>query len=300
VEDRLMPILILLLWIGATLGWWAFAFMPLPARPPEWLEAARFVCFGSMESGWPEPSGWILLVVAPATLLAGIVALWRDDLAAAARRLARRPAAQALVAMLALVVVVEAGWVAAKLRTARRIATADVAAAPAALPADYPRLTATAPDFTLIDQHGDTISLGRFRGRPLVLTFVFAHCRTMCPTLVETVKRASAGARPSEALLVTLDPWRDTVGTLPAIARQWNVPDGVHVLSGRRVEDVLAVVRAYEVPFERDEKTGDVTHPGLVFVIDGDGRLAFTFNNPPVAWVRDALDRLAGLDRNLG
>jgi protein SCO1/2 len=297
-----VPVVALLLWIVATLSWWAFAFAPLPASPPEWLEAARSVCFGAMESGWPEPSGWILLIVAPGTLLVPIVALWGNELVAAARRLARRRTGQALVALVLLAVAVEGTWVAAKLRAARRIATAGGAVLdrPAALPRDYPRRTAMAPDFALVDQHGDTIALHRFRGRPLVLAFVFAHCQTMCPLLVETVKGAARGPRPGAALLVTLDPWRDTVGTLPAIARRWDVPRGVHVLSARRVDDVLGVVSAYDVPFQRDEKTGDVAHPGLLFVIDGDGRLAFTFNNPPLAWVTEALHRLGEPDRRRG
>jgi cytochrome oxidase Cu insertion factor (SCO1/SenC/PrrC family) len=285
---------VLCLWVATTLSWWAFAFLPLPANPPEWLEAARYACFGPMESGLPGPAGFILLVVAPATLLVAIVALWGADLAPSVRRLARRRAGQALLAALALAVVVEGAWVATKVRAAQRTASAAFAVAelPAELPRDYPRQTAAAPDFALVDQHGDTISLGRFKGRPVVLTFVFAHCRTLCPTLVETLKRAAPGATPAAVLLVTLDPWRDTVGTLPGMARQWDVPRGFHVLSARRVDEVLSVVTAYGVPFERDDKTGDVVHPGLVFVVDGDGRLAFTFNNPPVAWVREALDRL--------
>jgi protein SCO1 len=296
-----MAAVALLVWLASVLSWWAFAFMPLPSGTPEWLEAARYVCFGSMDSGLPEPAGWILLVVAPVTSLAPMVALWGWDLVRSVRRLAGGRAGQALLAVLACALLVEGTWVAAKLRTAQRVASAGAAApdVPGELPRDYPVQAAIAPDFSLVDQHGETISLSRFSGRPVVLTFVFAHCQTMCPVLIETIKHASAGAAPSEALLVTLDPWRDTVSTLPAIARHWNIPPGFHVLSARRVDDVLGVASAYNVPFERDEKTGDVAHPGLVFVIDARGRLAFTFNNPPVAWVREALDRLGRSDRRV-
>jgi hypothetical protein len=64
------------------------------------------------------------------------------------------------------------------------------------------------------------------------------------------------------------------------------------VLSSRRVDDVLRVVDRYGVTSSRDERTGDILHPGLVFVIDADGRLAYTFSNPPAAWVREGLRRL--------
>jgi len=84
----------------------------------------------------------------------------------------------------------------------------------------------------------------------------------------------------------------ETVSALPAAARHWELPASFHFLSARKADDVLRVVRAYEVPFERDDKTGDVSHPGLVFVVDADGRLAYTFNNPSPAWIRDALGLL--------
>jgi hypothetical protein len=46
------------------------------------------------------------------------------------------------------------------------------------------------------------------------------------------------------------------------------------------------------VTFTRDERTGDIAHPGLVFLIDADGGLAYTFSNPSPAWVREGLRRL--------
>ncbi len=289
-----MPAFVLLLWVTSTLFWWAFAFMPLPSNPPEWLEAARYVCFGPMDSGLPAASGWMLLVLAPAMSLGAMVALWGRELVTSVHRLARSRAGQAMVAVLAVAVVVEGTWVAGKLRTASHVASAD-ASRPGllgALPPHYPRQTAVAPDFTLVDQHGDTIALSRFKGRPVVVTFVFAHCQAMCPLLVQTIKSASPGAVPPPVLLVTLDPWRDTPSMLPAVARQWDMPRTFHVLSSRSVEGVLNVIRAYEVPFARDERSGDIAHPGLVFLVDAEGRLAYTFNNPSVAWVREALKRL--------
>jgi cytochrome oxidase Cu insertion factor (SCO1/SenC/PrrC family) len=93
-------------------------------------------------------------------------------------------------------------------------------------------------------------------------------------------------------LLVTLDPWRDTPSALPGIARRWELPDGFHVLSSRAVGDILEIVERYGVSFTRDDRTGDIVHPGLVFLVDADGRLAYTFNNPSPAWVREALRRL--------
>ena len=274
----------------AVLGWWAFAFLPLPSAPPAWLAAARVACFGAMERGLPDASGWMMLALAPAGLLAAILVIWSGDLASVLRA-ARSRAGLVIVTVFALAAVVEGGWVVDRLhaaRTAEAWTPSPLDDGP--LPAAYPRETRPAPDFTLLDQHGAALSLAGLGGRPVVVTFVFAHCQTMCPFIVATLKRAVPSG--AAVLLVTLDPWRDTPSALPGIAARWELPDHFHVVSARSVPDVARVAAAYGVSSARDERTGDIVHPGLVFVIDADGRLAYTFSNPPADWVRDALARL--------
>jgi protein SCO1/2 len=284
---------VLLLWLGATLLWWAFAFTPLPSEPPAWLSAARHACFGSADDGLPAAHGWMLLVLGPASFLLGIVALWGRELPASLARVVRGRAGHGVVAVVALAVVIEGAWVVRKVDAARKVgAWAQAVHDEGELPAAYPRQTTPAPDFTLVDQHGATLSLGAVKGRPVVLTFVFAHCQTVCPLVVETLKQASRDPAPVSVLLVTLDPWRDTPSVLPGIASQWRVPAGFHVLSSRRVQEVLRVSEQYGVTSVRDDRTGDIRHPALVFLIDADGRLAYTFSNPSPAWVREGLRRL--------
>ena len=135
------------------------------------------------------------------------------------------------------------------------------------------------------------------RGRPVLLTFAFAHCQTICPVVVETVRKAAAEMPELEptVIVVTLDPWRDTPSSLPSLVESWRLGESqdAHVLSGE-VEEVLAVLDAWNMPHERDPKTGDVTHPALVHVLAPDGTLGYTFNGPPVAWVVEAARRVSG------
>jgi len=273
--------------------WWAFAFMPLPSNPPDWVTAARYACFGSREGGLPDASGWIMLVLAPMSFLAGGVMLWGSDLGVSIVNAAHTRTGQCVTALLVLAFVTEGTWVARKVHAARTVTTwAEALAEADELPEAYPRQAIAAPDFRLIDQEGRSISLSAFRGRPVVLTFVFAHCQTMCPIIVSTLKRSATVDTAVEVLMVTLDPWRDTPGALPAIARQWELPRRFHVLSSGTASAVHRVAEAYGVRFERNDRTGDIVHPGLVFVIDSQGQLVYTFNDPPPAWVREALDRL--------
>jgi protein SCO1/2 len=294
VRPSKLPACALVLWLGAALLWWGFAFLPVSSTPPEWLTAARAACFGSAEGGLPAPYGWALLVLGPASFLVGILALWGSELRASVRSVARSPLGASIFALIAVAMIAEGVWVSAKVRTGLAVAAWDAGAGGApALPATYPRQAAAAPDFALVDQDGERVSLGRFKGRPVLLTFVFAHCQTMCPLLVQHIKQAAPSTPPSEVVMITLDPWRDTPSSLAAIARRWDLPKNFHVLSSASVAEVLSVVDAYRVPFERNEQSGDITHPGLVFLVDAEGRLAYTFNNPPPAWISEGLNRLA-------
>ena len=128
----------------------------------------------------------------------------------------------------------------------------------------------------LVDQHGDTTTLAQFAGRPVIVTFAYAHCTTVCPTLVYDVLKArdNLASRNPVVLIVTLDPWRDTPSRLPAMAAQWGVRGDVHLLSGEP-ESVERVLNGWRIPRVRNERTGDLSHPSLVYVVGHDGRIAY-------------------------
>jgi protein SCO1/2 len=145
------------------------------------------------------------------------------------------------------------------------------------LPDTYPRLDRAAPSLGLIDQRGDTIALATFSGSITLVTFAFAHCETVCPAVVRDVLEAHrllADSVPMAAVVVTLDPWRDTPSRLPYVAQKWELGEAEHVVSGS-VEHVEAVLDAWNVPRRRDPQTGDVTHPALVYLVDPNGTIVY-------------------------
>jgi protein SCO1/2 len=90
-----------------------------------------------------------------------------------------------------------------------------------------------APDFTLIDQHGRTVSLRDFRGKAVALTFIYTHCPDVCPLTAENLRTAyellPEAARDDVALVaITLDPARDTQQALQQFSATHGLADNPH------------------------------------------------------------------------
>ncbi len=287
------PAVVLGIWCVATFVWWGLAFLPAPGVSPEWLEAARAVCFGTQENGLPDTWGWMVLIFGPLSFLVGIIATWGGSLRTSIGGAWSGAGGRALVIAALVTLVWMVALVAVRMRDARRIdalvyGPADL---PASLPDEYPRTDRPAPPFSLVDQTGAAISLASFEGRPLVMTFAFAHCRTICPAIVEQCRTALEEIGGDAAMaIITLDPWRDTPSALARFAEKSALPARAHILSGP-VDAVNKTLDDYAVLRQRDEKTGDVVHPAMTYVIDGRGRIVFTFSNAPASWLAEAVRR---------
>jgi cytochrome oxidase Cu insertion factor (SCO1/SenC/PrrC family) len=58
------------------------------------------------------------------------------------------------------------------------------------------------------------------------------------------------------------------------MADEWRLAGDARVLSGEPAV-VERVLNAWRIPRIRNERTGDISHPSLVYVIDRRGRIAF-------------------------
>jgi cytochrome oxidase Cu insertion factor (SCO1/SenC/PrrC family) len=114
----------------------------------------------------------------------------------------------------------------------------------------------------------------------------------VCPLLVSEVlgARDVLTSRKPVVLIVTLDPWRDTPSRLPSIAERWGASGDVHVLSGVP-DSVERVLNAWRIPRARNERTGDLSHPSVVYVIGPDGRIAYAVSGSQEV-VRAAVEAL--------
>ena len=122
-----------------------------------------------------------------------------------------------------------------------RVSTGSIAAATNALRQDtaargakaYREIGENMPDFALYDQDGRVVPAGRFRGRQIMLNFIYTRCpvATMCPAAtlrmmaVQQQARA-AGVTNLELISITLDPAYDTPGVLKEYAAVRGIDTG--------------------------------------------------------------------------
>ena len=273
-----MALALYIFWAVTWLSWVLLALAPAPESSPEWLLITREVCFGSLPQTLPSLQGWISLA-APIPMFLALLALYGGELKGQLVRLPRT-----LQAALLLLPILTVGY--AALRVVQEAPRqAELAVSPPLSP-EYPELRLQCPDFILEDQFGKAFGKGQFQGKVTVVTFAYAHCETVCPALLETLRQLVG----VDKAVVTLDPWRDTCGNLSSIANSWELGSDTKVLSGEP-EQVARLTSAWSVPVSRDEKTGEIFHPALVFIVGSDGNVLYGFTNPTVAWLEEGVRR---------
>lgn len=146
-------------------------------------------------------------------------------------------------------------------------------------PAQQPLAVGDAvPDFTLVDQGRQRVSLSQFRGRVVALNFIYTSCvlPQFCYRMANhfSVVRSRFRDRLERDLVlltVTFDPARDTPERLAQYAAQWKADvKSWHFMTGA-APDVERVCSMFGVDFFADE--GLMSHSVHTAVIDRRGNM---------------------------
>jgi protein SCO1 len=129
-------------------------------------------------------------------------------------------------------------------------------------------------DFTLRDQSGHRASLRQYRGRVVVLTFMYSTCRDTCPITATTIRGAMDDVgHDVPALAVSVDPANDTPDTAEAFLVKRGLSAGrMRFLLGTRAQ-LAPIWHAYGI---RPQGKG-FDHSAYVLVIDKRGRQRVSF-----------------------
>jgi protein SCO1 len=153
-----------------------------------------------------------------------------------------------------------------------------------------------APAFALHDQQGSLVQLAAQRGRLVVVTFLYTHCRDVCPLIANNLNsvlhRLGPDAGQLRVLAVSVDPKGDTPAAVRRYARQHALLPQFHYLIGTRRE-LAPVWRSYHVAVSGGG--GQVNHSAYTVLIDREGkqRVLYASDFRPAEVLRD-VRRLLG------
>ena len=132
-----------------------------------------------------------------------------------------------------------------------------------------------APDFTLINQDRKEIRFKDFRGKAVLLTFIYTNCPSSCPITIKKfvrIQKDMADTVGSELVLLamTVDPEYDTPEKLKEFALDLDVDlSTMHFLTGAKTV-VKKILKEYGIWSLKDDE-GFVNHPAIAYMIDDFG-----------------------------
>src|ERR1022692_658883 len=146
--------------------------------------------------------------------------------------------------------------------------------------ADYREVGEKVPEFVLYDQNGRVVDSARFRGRQVMLNFIYTRCpvANMCPLSTSKMMASQGLARKSgvaniEFVSITLDPAHDT----PGILREYADARGIDTANFSFLTGPESAIRDLLTQFGViAEFKGDLlNHTLATLLIDEKGRISW-------------------------
>lgn len=174
---------------------------------------------------------------------------------------------------------------------------------PLAAPAQSSRLAEIkpAPLFSLVDQNGERLELGKQRGSVLLVGFIFTTCNGSCPATThrmaqvqdELRRRGFLKEKQVKLLSITLDPERDTPEVLRRYAQLFDLDTSSWSFLTGPAGAVHAAIRDWGM-WVRPSANAQLDHPSRVFLVDGAGVIREIYNLAflKAGWVADDAELL--------
>jgi protein SCO1/2 len=143
-----------------------------------------------------------------------------------------------------------------------------------------------APPVVLADQDGRRTSLAEFRGKAVMITFVYSHCPDTCPLIMQALGAAkrSLGKRADELQIVavSVDPKGDTPRAVKRFLAQRRLTGKVHYLLGTRKQLATVWVAWHITSRAAASDPEQIEHSSAIYGIDGSGMIRTLYPASPL------------------
>ena len=148
------------------------------------------------------------------------------------------------------------------------------------------------PPLSLRNYKGERVNIGQYKGKAVLVTFIYTHCPDVCPLIASNLGVAlnlmgPAKASKVQVVAVSVDPRGDTPGSIAKFLKAHGVAGRMQYLVGSKHE-LARVWKAWGVGSEQDAKNPElVNHSGLVYGVSAKGDVttlyASNFTPPEIA-----------------
>jgi protein SCO1/2 len=136
-----------------------------------------------------------------------------------------------------------------------------------------------APPLKLEDSLGKPVNIRQYRGKAVLVTFIYDHCPDVCPIIVGNLHNAQSELGPQakdmQIIAVSVDPKGDTPKTVKAFLKAHRMTGRMQYLIGSRPQ-LERTWSAWNIVSKasKSKKTPDaVEHSALIYGIDASGRI---------------------------
>lgn len=166
----------------------------------------------------------------------------------------------------------------------------------------FPMTGNLAPDFRLVDQFGHPFTLSSRRGHEVVLAFIDARCKTLCPLTTQIMYNAKAQLGASAASQVDLvgvnaNPTATSVTEVQA----WSIQHGMlhqWVFVTGTAQQLESVYHLYNV-YVQVSSNELVEHDPIMFIIDANGHERLYFETLDSSSKSDLSSQELGLEAGM-
>jgi protein SCO1/2 len=124
-----------------------------------------------------------------------------------------------------------------------------------------------APNFSLHDERGRRVTMSEYRGKPVVVTFLYSHCHDTCPVQAQQIKGALDDlGHDLPALAISVDPPGDTPKSVDRFNAEQGVTNRIRWVLGRESQ-----LRRLWQGFHTTSQTPQTEHMARLVLIDKRG-----------------------------
>ena len=148
------------------------------------------------------------------------------------------------------------------------------------------------PPLVAHDYLGHAVNLRSYRGRAVLLTFIYTHCPDVCPLIVSNLHNAlmmlGSAASKLQIIAVSTDPKGDTPAAVANFLAPREMTGRMEYVVGSRAQ-LAPIWRAWGVSVSHPTAQDEVAHSAVVYGITASGKVmtAYASNFTPAQIAHD-------------